>query len=67
MMHCTPARPPFGCFFVDSDKVDEGMGKAPSTVPLIPGTMNIHRLICLDFGKLKYRDVRCFCSNNKIK
>lgn len=54
-------------FFVDSDKVDEGMGKVPSTVLPIPGTMNIHQLICLEFGKLKYRDVSCFCSNSKIK
>ena len=53
-------------FFVESDKVDEATANAPNVAP-IPGTMNIHQLTCSEFGKLKYRDVTCFCSTNKVE
>jgi len=52
-------------FYVSSDDIDMALQNAPTSVKQIQGIfMNIHQLTCLEFGKISYRDISCFCSLN---
>jgi len=53
-------------FYVDSGAVDNAAARLPLTVPAVPGTMNIHQLLCNSYGHIKYRSVSCFCAADKI-
>jgi len=53
-------------FYVSADVVSATTASAPLTVPVVPGTMNIHQVLCMRYGQIQYRDVSCFCSADKI-
>jgi len=53
-------------FFVNDNIVTDATANVPSVVPAIPGTMNIHQVICTTYGQIKYRDVSCFCSPDRV-
>lgn len=53
-------------FFVGEDEVT-AQAERNDNVPLLPikGTMNIHKVISITPGTIKYRDVSCFCQIEK--
>jgi len=53
-------------FYVSADVVNDACASVPLTVPAIPGTMSIHQVLCTKHGQMKYRDVSCFCSSDKV-
>jgi len=53
-------------FYVSADAVIDAVANMPSTVSAISGTMNIHQVLCTAFGQIRYRDVSCFCSFDKV-
>lgn len=53
-------------FFVSSDEIRKATELAPTTIKAVPQTMSIHQLTCIEFGKVTYRDVSCFCSDDRV-
>ena len=53
-------------FYVAAADVDDTTASVPLKVPVIPGTMSIHQVLCVNYGHIKYRDVSCFCSSDKV-
>jgi len=53
-------------FYVAANDVDDTTASVPLTVPVIPGTVSIHQVLCINYGHIKYRDVSCFCSSDKV-
>jgi len=52
-------------FYVSNADVISATANVPF-VPIVHGTMNIHQIITTEHGRMRYRDVSCFCSANKL-
>ena len=53
-------------FCVAAADVHDTTASVPLTVPVIPGTMSIHQVLCINYGHIKYCNVSCFCSSDKV-
>ena len=53
-------------YYVDSSVVESNSWKVPKSIPAIWGTMNIHQVICSERGVIRFRDIACFCSSDKL-
>lgn len=54
-------------FYVDASTVAKACAElAEKSVNSVPGTMRIHQILTTERGKIKFRDVSCFCSDEKL-
>lgn len=53
-------------FFVDMVIVNKAVSDMDCSISTVPGTMNIHQVVCLKPRELGVRDVSCFCSEDKL-
>lgn len=49
-------------FYISEDSVDEATKNMPDSLPVVPSTMHIHKVVRVTPRQVSYRDVSCLCS-----